>query len=251
MNRSSVRFRQAAQPEAPGQRPRTSPGAAAFAWRSVGRRGEPTVPGRRTRTSGVPLASRAATTSPASQPGARPCEGGRMAAVSWPLSARSHEVNELEFHISPAWSSSRPQVEAGNAPTRSSTRWAMSRSELRRSGLPTASAMSGMSSSLPAVHLVPEQARSTQPGRTDGSFAHDTAVERLRAPDGRHLDDEPCAVEAHLQRGVIEVERLAMLVTGRDRLEGEPAPAHEPGGVAGPQRQPVQVDARGGTAIRG
>jgi hypothetical protein len=53
---------------------------------------------------------RRATTSPARQPGARPRAGGCKDSTWRPLRAISQEVNELEFHISPAWLSSRPQT---------------------------------------------------------------------------------------------------------------------------------------------
>jgi len=81
---------------------------------------------------------------PASHPGARPWVGGSALAGSIPLPASSHAVMELEFHISPVRSSSRPQVSAGSAGTRWSRRRAMVGSSLRRCGLSTASAMSGI-----------------------------------------------------------------------------------------------------------
>jgi len=38
-----------------------------------------------------------------------------MAPLSWPLQARSQAIRELEFHISPACSSSRPQCRGSDA----------------------------------------------------------------------------------------------------------------------------------------
>src|SRR6266508_275869 len=61
----------------------------------------------------------AAVTRPASHPGARPPAGGLIALVGRPLRASSHEITELEFHISPVPSSSRPQTgSAGRQPGR-------------------------------------------------------------------------------------------------------------------------------------
>ncbi len=62
-------------------------------------------------------ASRAATTRPALQPGARPPGGGAMRERSTPLLARSHDTTEFEFHISPAPSSSLPHTGAGTSVT--------------------------------------------------------------------------------------------------------------------------------------
>ena len=56
---------------------------------------------------------RPATTRPARQPGARPPGGGCAESTSRPLRAIRHEINEFEFHISPAPTSSRPQTGVG------------------------------------------------------------------------------------------------------------------------------------------
>jgi len=56
---------------------------------------------------------RRATTIPARHPGARPPGGGWIDPTSSPLRARSQEVIEFEFHISPAASSSRPHTGVG------------------------------------------------------------------------------------------------------------------------------------------
>ena len=50
---------------------------------------------------------------PACDPGARPLGGSGIVAASSPLQARSQEITEFEFHISPARSSSRPQTGVG------------------------------------------------------------------------------------------------------------------------------------------
>jgi hypothetical protein len=86
-----------------------------------------TMPSGRRDTSGVPRSARAleyvrrATTRPASQPGARPCGGGRMSSVSRSAAAINHAMRELEFHISPAFSSSRPQTGRGADSTSASS----------------------------------------------------------------------------------------------------------------------------------
>ncbi|HEY5188081.1 MAG TPA: hypothetical protein VII87_03525 [Solirubrobacteraceae bacterium] len=85
-----------------------------------------------------------ATTHPALQPGARPPGGGEIVSAAIPAAASSQAVTELEFHISPAPSSSRPQTGVGRWGTRSSTRRARSRSRLIGCGLATASATSGI-----------------------------------------------------------------------------------------------------------
>lgn len=92
-------------------------------------------------------ASRPAMAMPACQPGARPRGGSWILAASIPARARSHEMIEFEFHISPVWHSSRPQTRAGRDGTRSRIRNARARSFATRMGLETASAMSGITPS--------------------------------------------------------------------------------------------------------
>jgi hypothetical protein len=58
-------------------------------------------------------ACRRAITTPALQPGARPPAGGWTGSTSSPAAVISQAMNELEFHISRASSSSRPQVGVG------------------------------------------------------------------------------------------------------------------------------------------
>jgi hypothetical protein len=84
---------------------------------------------------------------PGGQPGARPPEGGAMASKSSPLLAISHEISELEFHISPVASSSRPQTGVGTSATSSSTRCASETSSVNSCGLSTASSMSAITPS--------------------------------------------------------------------------------------------------------
>src|SRR5205823_554252 len=62
---------------------------------------------------GAAIACSRCATMPARQPGARPPLGRATESTSRPLRAISHEVSEFEFHISPVWSSSRPQTGVG------------------------------------------------------------------------------------------------------------------------------------------
>src|SRR6478672_5791133 len=65
---------------------------------------------------------RRAMTSPARHPGARPAPGTWIDSASRSLLVMRHEMNELEFHISPAPSSSRPHTGVGTNGTRSTSR---------------------------------------------------------------------------------------------------------------------------------
>jgi len=92
-------------------------------------------------------ASRAASSRPARQPGARPPGGGWIRPGSRPALASNHEITEFEFHMSPVWPSSRPQTRAGTDGTRSRICEARVGSCVSRTGLETASAISGMTPS--------------------------------------------------------------------------------------------------------
>ena len=56
-----------------------------------------------------------ATATPAAQPGARPPAGGRRSTAGTPALTSSQATSELEFHISPAPCSSRPQTRRGTS----------------------------------------------------------------------------------------------------------------------------------------
>ena len=126
------------------------------------------------RRGSVSTPPRRATTRPAFQPGARPPDGGWIGSVSTPARTSSHEISELEFHMSPVCSSSRPHTGVGTDGTRSRTRCARARSFATRIGLATASFASGMepprhrrisyrnSRNRPA-HLVPTGPSATTP----------------------------------------------------------------------------------------
>ena len=70
-----------------------------------------------------------------------------MASVGRPLRANSQAITELEFHISPVPSWSRPQTRLGRAPTNPSSRRAITGSSLSSCGLATASSTSAMTPS--------------------------------------------------------------------------------------------------------
>jgi hypothetical protein len=96
------------------------------------------------------LDARAATTTPAFQPGARPPGGGFIEPASSPARAISQAMIEFEFHISPVRSSSRPQTRIGIWGTNSRRRLASATSSLSLRGLSTASPMSGIT---PSRHI--------------------------------------------------------------------------------------------------
>lgn len=68
---------------------------------------------RRTGNRYPSCSARDATTIPACHPGARPRAGSCTSAASRSAETISHAMIELEFHISPACSSSRPQTGVG------------------------------------------------------------------------------------------------------------------------------------------
>jgi len=106
--------------------------------------GRPRCGGAARRAGSGSVSWRRATTSPARQPGARPPAGGWIDSAERPQRAINQAIIELEFHISPAASSSRPQTAVGTWGTRSSTRCATAGSSVSRCGLSTASSASGM-----------------------------------------------------------------------------------------------------------
>jgi len=64
--------------------------------------------------------------------------------MSWPVRANAQDTTELEFHISPVRSSSRPQVKAGTSRNIVSTAVTPRGPSVVRTGLCTASVTSGM-----------------------------------------------------------------------------------------------------------
>ena len=68
----------------------------------------------------------------------RPHSGSVMRSAGRPAVASSQAITEFEFHISPAWSSSRPQTGRGTAATWSSSRRATFGSPVSRRAPPAA-----------------------------------------------------------------------------------------------------------------
>ncbi len=183
---------------------------------------------------------RRATTRPASQPGARPPGGGWSWSVSTPARASSHEISELEFHMSPVCSSSRPHTGVGTDGTRSRTRCARARSFATRSGLDDRLVRIGDGASAPSTDLVAEQPEPSRPSRPDRALGDDATLSSALVWDRRGLDDEPAVGDAHLQGGVEESAPRAMLDEGFDRLVDLPVQADHVAARA--QRDPVEVD---------
>ena len=150
---------------------------------------------------------------------ARAREGSRP-FVSWPLLASNHEVNELEFHISPATRSSRPQVQAGKAADQ--VQHPLGQVSVGAEALGTVHCLRDVRDDpvLPAVHLIAEQSGAAQPGETHRTFAHDAAVRCSGAPRRGHLDHGAGSVKVDRQGGVIEVASLTAFGPCHDRLVG-------------------------------
>src|SRR5437588_13007263 len=95
-----------------------------------------------------------------------------MEEASNPAPVSSQDMIELEFHISPVFASSRPQVSIGTSGTIESRYRASSRLLLSRLGLSTASLRSGMApfrhrlSSYRNMRQRPAQAAPTGPSAT-------------------------------------------------------------------------------------
>ena len=136
---------------------------------------------------------------PAAHPGARPPAGGWIASVGRPLRASSHETTELEFHISPVPSSSRPQTGVGSEPTSSRRRRA--RTWVVAQALGAGHRLVGVRDDPvpPATHLVAKHTPARQPA------APNRALDDLWVPDIRFtscdlrvLMDQPTkAISSH------------------------------------------------------
>jgi EAL domain len=90
--------------------------------------------GARHGPAGTVARERRATSRPEDQPGPRPRAGGLTPSVGRPAVAISHAITEFEFHISPAFNSSRPHTGVGTVATRSSSRPATMGSLVSRRG---------------------------------------------------------------------------------------------------------------------
>ena len=115
---------------------------------------------------------------------------------------------EFEFHISPVWSSSRPQVGVGTSGTSSSRRPAglgvVAQSDRARDGLVDI----GDDAVPPAPDLVAEEPEAAQAASADRA-ARDHPALRAVSRRRRLLDDEAAARHVYLERRVVEVATLA------------------------------------------
>ena len=113
----------------------------------------------------------------------------------------------MEFHISPAWLSSRPQTSVGTAGTRSRTRCASYGvvCQLLR-------ALDGLAdvrdhSVAPAAHLVAEDPETSRPAASDRTFGDNAALAAVAVTDRRLLDHEAALRHARHECRVVEVAR--------------------------------------------
>ena len=179
---------------------------------------------------------------PACQPGARPPVGTRTDSTSRPLQVMSHEIRELEFHISPARLSSRPQTSGGTAGTRSRRRRA---SAGRLSAAVGCRRLRRYRGSLRRASDGPRSERSGSV-RPSGLRRHPRRPRRARpvvVAHGRLLDDEPPFRHAHHERRVVEIARRPALGTRCHSLVDTPVQPH--GVPTGAEREPVELDAVG------
>ena len=144
----------------------------------------------------------------------------------------------MEFHISPARSSSRPQVASGKAEARSNTPVC---AQAPRAGHGLGHIWNR--SVAPAADFIAEEPRTANGRETHRALAYNTAIGLGVAPHRRHLDHETVPVELYFQRRVVEVARFAMFVPCHHCFEDAAVPSHAARGIARAQRKPVQVDA--------
>ena len=148
-------------------------------------------------------------------------------------------MNELEFHISPAASWSRPQTRVGTDGASSSTRRA------RRGSVVSSWALDcfgdvGYDTVAPAAQLIAEDPQMPGPAASDRASGDDVAFGAVVVRDWRLFDHEASLRHAHLERGVVEVARGSMPEQRRSGLVDAPVDCH--GMSARAERQPVQVD---------
>ena len=134
---------------------------------------------------------------------------------------------EFEFHISPAFSSSRPQTGLGTVATRSSSRRATRGSLLSRWVPPTASPIRNRPAT-PAADLIAKQTQPADVAAADGTRANHASTRLVERPAKARLRSLSIAVQLDDERCVIEVASLPMLARGFDGLED---PAVEPDGM--------------------
>jgi hypothetical protein len=184
---------------------------------------------------------RRAVTRPACHPGARPPAGGRIASVGRPLWASSQAITELESHISPVPSSSRPQTGLGRLSTSARRRWATTGSSLNRWGLATASLASAITPS--RQRRTSKRNTRQRPSRRlpPGPPRPRRATGRRRQGWAAVFDHKATLGNPYDEGGVVQVERSPVLPAGVDGLPDVAVQAHEP--TAGAEGEPIQLDA--------
>ena len=145
-----------------------------------------------------------------------------MGAVSIPLRAISHEISELEFHLSPALSSSRPHTGVGTCGTSSRIRVAHVGSSLRREWTVDGLIDVWDAPSAPAADFIAEQARPPKLLMADGAFGNNAAFRGALVPHGRHHDDVGRWSELDFARGVVQLAPTAASHSRRAGFEDPP-----------------------------
>ncbi len=133
----------------------------------------------------------------------------RSPPTSRPLRAISHEVTELEFHISPARSSSRPQTGVGTVGTRSSSRRATPASSREPPRAVDRLVDVGDDAVAPAAHLVAEQPQPTRPAAADRALGDDARARRRGRRGSAPSRSRTPLVHPHHECGVVEIEARA------------------------------------------
>ena len=185
---------------------------------------------------------------PSVQPGARPPSGGWIDSGFKPLLAISHEITELEFHISPVANSSGPKpASGGRAPVKQSpcTLCVIRQPPRTIDGL----ADIRDDTIAPATHLVAQDPKAPCPVRANRATSGHATPRSVTARDGRLFNHEAPLRHAHLKRGMVEITCRPMLEPRHHRFEHATIETH--GMAARPQRQPVQIDASNGLTAAG
>ena len=192
---------------------------------------------------------RSASARPAFHPGARPPRGGPISSMSWPVRASTHATMELEFHISPVRSSSRPQVSAGTASQHSQHAFDSLRVV---SGAHRAVDSFGDVRDVaagPAPHFVAEDAETAEPSGSHWPFTDDTAVVGRDVPHRAHLDRVGDVAQVQHETGVVQIHGSPVLSPRRQPLVDAPVPAHDVAARA--EREPEEVNPSLGSVAHG
>jgi hypothetical protein len=94
----------------------------------------------------------------------------------------------------------------------------------------------------PAADLVAKDAQRTSPAAPDRTLGHDASQSAVPSEDRAHLDHEAASQNAHLERRVVKIAWRPPLDSSRDRLEHPAVEAHRT--TTGAERKPVEVDGR-------